>query len=74
MRRIFNAPINRRQTSFSVAMLFDELPEGVVGAMDRRGREGFVVGTCGRDCVDGKVSDKNEHEKPCETQLKSSNG
>ncbi len=54
-------------------MIFDELNEDIIGAMDKRGR-GFVVWNCWRDCVGGKDSDKNEQEKPCETQWKSSNG
>ena len=70
---MLRAPINRRQTSFSVAMTFDEYMEDKVGTTDRRGRE-LAVGNCGRDGIGCDGSDKNEQEKPFETQLKSSNG
>ncbi len=70
---MFNSRINWRQTSFSVATTFEALYEDIVGAMDKRGREGFGVVNCWRDCVDWNVSDRNEHEKPGETQVKSSN-
>ena len=70
---MFSAPINRRDTSLSVAMTFDEYRTDKVGATDRRGR-GFAAENCGRDGVGCDGSDKYEQEKPFETQLKSSNG
>lgn len=36
---MLNAPIKRREISFSVAMILDDVMGDIVGAMERRGRE-----------------------------------
>ena len=43
VKRILNAPINRRHISFSVAMLLEELIGDIVCAIDGRGRVFTVV-------------------------------